>query len=374
MKFHIMISEHALARTIGATIAALTIVSASVGADSLYFPPASGSWTRVDPASVGWDVTALDAALEYARTSHSSSVVILLNGRILAEREWDVDGPARYTRMRIGKTGDGRVIEDVASAQKSLVAFLAGVAEGRGKLDLSAPVDRYLGPGWSKADRSAESAITVRHLMTMTSGLNDSLVYLQPAGDVWRYNTGAYSRMIGVLEKAQGTDIQTFTHDALTAPTGMTDSRWLPRPWSAGNDAANAIGLATTGRDLARFGLLILADGKWAGNDLVRNPNYLRRMITPSQDLNPSYGLLWWLNGQLRFQSAGATASKPGSLIPAAPRDLVAALGALDRKCYIVPSRGLVVTRLGDQTGEAFDNEFWKLLTNAMPSQNPVGR
>ena len=160
-------------------------------------------------------------------------------------------------------------------------AFLAGVAESRHQLDLAAPVDRYLGTGWSKADRSAESAITVRHLVTMTSGLNDSLTYLQHAGDTWRYNTGAYSRMIGVIEKAVGTDIQAFTRDVLTGPTGMTDSRWLPRPWSAGNDAANSIGLATTGRDLARFGLLILARGKWDGNDLLQNPSYLRQMLTP---------------------------------------------------------------------------------------------
>ena len=362
------------ARTLGAAVIAALLISSTIQADSLYFPKNNSDWAHVDPTSVGWNVTALDAALDYARTAHSSSVVILLNGRILAEREWDVDGPARYARMRIGKTGAGRVIEDVASAQKSLVAFLAGVAEGRHQLDLSAPVDRYLGAGWSKADRAAESAITVRHLMTMTSGLNDSLTYLQPAGRVWQYNTGAYSRMIGVIEKAVGTDIQTFTHDVLTGPTGMADSQWLPRPWSAGNDAANSIGLATTGHDLARFGLLILAGGKWDGKDLMHNPGYLARMLTPSQGLNPSYGLLWWLNGQQRFQLAGSAAQQPGSLIPAAPRDLVAAQGALDRKCYVVPSLGLVVTRLGDQTGEAFNNEFWKLLMNAVPSQKPLER
>jgi CubicO group peptidase (beta-lactamase class C family) len=360
-----------LTRTLWATLIVAAITASPIRADNLYFPPTGSAWAHLDPASAGWDVKALDAALDYARTAHSSSIVILLNGRILAEREWDVDGPARYARMRAGKTSDGRVIEDVASAQKSLVAVLAGIAESRGKLDLNAPVDRYLGAGWSKAERSAESAITVRHLMTMTSGLNDSLAYLQYAGGVWRYNTGAYSRMIGVIEKAVGTDIQTFTHDVLIGPIGMTDSRWLPRPWTAGNDAANSIGLATTGRDLARFGLLILAGGKWDRKDLLQNPNYFRQMLTPSQDLNPSYGLLWWLNGQRRFQLAGATTSQPGSLIPAAPRDLVAAQGALDRKCYIVPSLGLVVTRLGDQTGEAFNNEFWKLLMKAVPSTKP---
>jgi len=367
-----MAAHSLLVRTLGAVVIGALLSSPASPADSLYFPKGNSVWAGVDPVRVGWNVAALDAALDYARTAHSSSVVVLLNGRILAEREWDVDGPARYTRMRVGKTSDGHVIEDVASAQKSLVAVLAGVARARGKLDLNATVDKYLGPGWSKADRAAESAITVRHLMTMTSGLDDSLNYLQPAGDTWRYNTGAYSRMIGVIEKATGTDIQTFTHDVLTAPTGMTDTRWLPRPWSAGNDAANSIGLATTGRDLARFGLLILAHGKWEGKDLLQNTDYLREMLMPSQSLNPSYGLLWWLNGQQRHQGAGATTSQQGPLIPAAPGDLVAALGALDRKCYVVPSLGLVVTRLGDQTGEAFDNEFWKLLMKAVPSRKPM--
>src|SRR5215467_7575137 len=364
-----MLSQGLLARMLGAAVIGALLVSPTSPADGPYFPKRDSDWARVDPSRVGWNLAALDAALDYARAAHSSSVVILLNGRILAEREWDVDGPARYARMRVGKTSDGRVIEDVASAQKSLVAVLAGVAEARGKLDLKAAVDKYLGPGWSKADRAAESAITVRHLITMTSGLNDSLNYLEPAGETRRYNTGAYSRMIGVIEKATGTDIQTFTHDVLTAPTGMTDTRWLPRPWSAGNDAANPIGLATTGRDLARFGLLILAHGKWEGKDVVQDQDYLREMLMPSQSLNPSYGLLWWLNGQPRFQLAGAETSQPGSLIPAAPGDLVAALGALDRKCYVVPSRGLVVTRLGDQTGDTFNNEFWKLLMKAVPSR-----
>jgi CubicO group peptidase (beta-lactamase class C family) len=354
--------------TAGAALIFAALASTPTGADSRYFPGANSGWAHVDPVSAGWDPRALDAAFEYARAAHSSSIVILLNGRILAEREWTVEGPARYTRMRVGTTSDGRVIEDVASAQKSVVAFLAGIAEGRKQLDLSAPVDRYLGAGWSKAERSREAAITVRHVMTMTSGLTDSLAYQQSAGEAWRYNTGAYSRMIGVIEKATGTNIQTFTHDVLTAPARMDDTRWLPRPWSAGNDAANAIGLATTGRDLARFGLLILAGGKWDGKDLLRNPNYLGRMLSPSQELNPSYGLLWWLNGQPRFQLAGATTSQAGSLIPAAPPDLVAALGALDRKCYVVPSLNLVVTRLGDQTGEAFNNEFWKLLMKAIPA------
>jgi hypothetical protein len=82
-------------------------------------------------------------------------------------------------------------------------------------------------------------------------------------------------------------------------------------------------------------------------------------MLKPSQDLNPSYGLLWWLNGQRR--------------VPSAPPDLVAADGALDRKLYVVPSMRLVVARLGAQTSDDlrlardWDDQFWKLLMKAAP-------
>ena len=58
--------------------------------EELYFPPDSGEWERIDPASAGWDTEALEAVLHYAGQQRSSGVVILLNGRILAERYWEV--------------------------------------------------------------------------------------------------------------------------------------------------------------------------------------------------------------------------------------------------------------------------------------------
>jgi len=57
-----------------------------------------------------------------------------------------------------------------------------------------------------------------------------------------------------------------------------------------------------------------------------------------------------------------------GPLIPTAPRDLVAALGALQRKLYVVPSQHLVVTRLGDNCPPP-DTKLWQLLTAAQISQ-----
>ena len=84
--------------------------------------------------------------------------------------------------------------------------------------------------------------------------------------------------------------------------------------------------------------------------------------------MNPSYGLLWWLNGKPVRRANGATAEV---LNPEAPKDMVCAIGAGGRYIFVVPSLGLVVTRTGDQAdvnGEApFAHEFWKRLAGAVP-------
>ncbi len=336
-------------------------------------PPADEPIATLDAAQAGWDVAALDAALAFAGSHGTTGLVVVHNGRIVAERYWDepADVSERLERMVTGKTADGHTIEDVASVQKSVIAFLAGVAEGRGLLDLEQPVAKYLGEGWSAAPADQEAAILVRHLMSMTSGLAEDGAYSDRAGEVWRYNTRVYSRMLQVLEAATGSDIHQLTSTWLTDRIGMSDSGWTPRPWLAGAEDANKVGFSTSARDLARFGLLILAEGVWRDDDLLGNPGYLARALDSSQDLNPSYGLLWWLNGKDAIMSTGPDAARrPGPMLPTAPDDLVAAQGALGRRCFVVPSLGLVVTRLGDQPDEPreFDTRLWELLIAAMPT------
>jgi len=311
----------------------------------------------------------LRAALDYARSENSSGVVILYQGRIVVDENWTVEkGSAessrRYERMLQGTTADGHAIEDVASVQKSIISYLAGIAIGQGKLDMTKPVSAYLGEGWSKAPVEKENAITVRHIMTMTSGLNDALRYLAPAGSKWRYNTGAYSQMLLILQKAFGEDIESISWKYLVDPIGMGDTEWTPRPWAARMDAANKLGFATTTRDLARFGLLIQAGGVWNGTDLLQSPGYLQRALSSSQNMNPAYGLLWWLNSGKGYRLPTGLPKK-GSMIVSAPADLVGAMGALGRKVYVVPSLGLVVTRLGNSPDRSFDSEFWKRLMAA---------
>ena len=123
------------------------------------------------------------------------------------------------------------------------------------------------------------------------------------------------------------------------------------------------------------------ADGPWATVDPgdagwdAADARAVDQATQPSQDLNPAYGYLWWLNGQsFRLGAAGASRND-GPLIASAPPDLVAAQGALDKKLYVVPSLDLVVTRLGDRgsiEGSSFNDAFWDLLIQAAPPRPGV--
>jgi len=323
------------------------------GSTDLYFPPIDGKWETVSLEESGWNAAKLGMAMEYAGQQNSSGVVILYRGRILAEHYWELkyseDERSLYKYMLVETTSDGRTIEDVASVQKSVISFLAAIAREQGILDLDRTVASYIGHGWSKASPKQESSITVRHLMSMTSGLNNSLNYMHPAGAVWEYNTGAYSIMVPVLTNITNMDINQLTLRWLTLPVGMLESRWEHRRWVQNNHAANTIGFATSARDLARFGLLVLAEGKWNGHAVLKNPKYLSEALQPSQNLKQSYGLLWWLIG---------------------PDNAIAALGKLSRIVFIVPNKNIVIVRLGDQTKDKnrdFRRKFWEIISTAMP-------
>ena len=337
--------------------------------DERYFPPdqGDGKWQTITPAEAGFDASGVEKTLDYAEAQRSSGVVVLFDGRILAERYWQVPEAegSRYKNMLAAETTDGRAIEDVASAQKSVVSLLAGIAEGKGLLDLAAPVSLYLGEGWSKAAAEQEAAITVEHIMSMNSGLLIDRTFEAPAGDKWRYNTNVYSRLLAVLEAVSGLSVDECTAQWLTVPIGMSDSSWVPRPWITSGQDANVVGFGTTARDLARLGLLVLRGGQWSGVDILGNPSYLERSTNSSQQLNPAYGYLWWLNGRERGIRGGDEFQ--GELIPSAPADLYLASGALGRKCYVAPSMTLVVTRLGDAPEQGFDEEFWRRLMAAAP-------
>src|SRR5690606_1033876 len=74
-------------------------------------------------------------------------------------------------------------------------------------------------------------------------------------------------------------------------------------------------------RSMARFGLLLLANGSW-GNDQILPSKFLKKMTQPSQKLNPSYGYLTWLNGKKSYLLPQTQRVFQGELVPSGPSDM----------------------------------------------------
>jgi CubicO group peptidase (beta-lactamase class C family) len=167
-----------------------------------------------------------------------------------------------------------------------------------------------------------------------------------------------------VLTAASKQSLEAITHDWLTGPAGMTYTAWRQRP-AAFAKVGNPTGLVTSPRDVATFGQIVLDGGKARDGRRIVSEASLKAMFTRSAT-NPAYGRLWWLNGVSQTIRAGGRPT-PGPLIPAAPADLVAALGALGRKLYVVPSEKLLVVRLGATPPDKdFDQQLWLRLSKAL--------
>lgn len=193
-----------------------------------------------------------------------------------------------------------------------------------------------------------------------------------------------------IIERQSGRSCQDVFDELLFTPLGMTRSEWRPRPQMVDPAGWTLSGLHSTARDMARFGLAVLAGGRWDGRDLGCDAGYLAASLAASQPLNPSYGMLWWIFDAERACVPGL---RPGDapdprkafggielarpLAPSAPRGTRGGMGAGDQRLYLVPERGLVVVRHGRPAGQmaaaggGFDEQFWKRLAPALPGEEP---
>lgn len=332
-------------------------------APELFFPESDSDWKRLKASDLNWNELALKDMLRYAGGQKSSAILVLWRGQIVVERYWNVAGSQKYKIKLHGKDNQGHALEDVASIQKSLAAILLGIALDKKLLNLDDPVTKHLGEGWSNASLAEESEIKLKHLISMSSGLNDQLEFQSKPDRRWKYNTNAYSQIVNVLEAASGLDRKLLTEQWLSA-LQMKNSSWKVRRFATIDPKSNHHGWVTSARDLARLGLLVLANGDWAGQPVVKDKNYIREMLESSQSLNPSYGYLWWLNGKSHTVRAGRF--REGPLNPNAPQEMVAGLGALGRRLYVVPNLDLVMVRLGDQPEVNFDTQLWAYFSKVL--------
>ncbi len=201
----------------------------------------------------------------------------------------------------------------------------------------------------------------------MTTGLNEAnftsslptdLTYLANAGTRWAYHNGPYTLLQSVVENATNTNFSDYFNEKIASKIGLNGF------WFTTGDLH--IYRSNT-RSMARFGLLILNQGSWNTEQLI-NQTYFNAMTNTSQNINKSYGYLWWLNGKENFMKPSSQVVYDGSIIPNAPNDLIVALGANDQKIYVIPSKNMVVVRCGDSAGttnlaiSGFDNLLWEKI------------
>lgn len=331
--------------------------------------PAPEQSTQVATDANGWNAAALSEVVNYVESQKTTGFLIIQDNKTIYEHNWpltDADAVFR-TNFVHGQAADGALREDVASQQKSFVALLIGVGIDKGKIDIAKPVSAYLGAGWSKTTPEQEAAISVRNLMEMNSGLKENLTFDAAPDTKFFYNTPAYALLKPVLEKASGMELWLVSQLWLTKIGDMHDTGWEQRP-AAFSDVGNPTGLVTTPRDIARMGQIVLDGGTKPNGARIISKAQLDALFVRTKT-NPAYGHLWWLNGGEETVSVGpGSLRRAGQFIEAAPRDMIAAMGAMDRKLFIAPSMKLIVVRTGQAAPDKdFNEKLWQLVTKAMP-------
>jgi CubicO group peptidase (beta-lactamase class C family) len=242
------------------------------------------------------------------------------------------------------------------------------MAQREGLMDITRSSATYLGSGWSSCTPQQEDAITVRHHLTMTTGIGfdrgndncttpDCLRYRAAPGTIWDYHNACYLLLQDMVEKASNTTYQLYYTRKLAQPLGMGGI------WFNGTLYSKPLAMA-------RFGLMLLAGGVWNGDTIIKDRQYFDAMVNTSQQLNKSYGYLFWLNGKGSYMQPSIPIVWPSDLVPSAPKDMYAGMGKNDQRVYVVPSQRMVVVRMGnpgDTSAPAisgYDDALWRRINN----------
>lgn len=349
-------------QTLAFTVLLTLFLAASTLSSQTYFPPkGSDVWETVTLDELGWCKDKLDSLIDHLRENDTKAFIVLKDGRIAVE--WYASDFTKDDNWYW------------ASAGKVVTATLVGILREQRVIDIDQPSRRYLGNGWTSLTDEQEEAITVWHHLTMTSGLDDGtgdpyctdpdcLVYMAEPGTRWAYHNAPYTLLDGVIEGASAKTLNSQFITLLSQPTGMNGA-FLKQGF-------NNV-LFSTPRAMARFGLLALNNFVWDGDTILGDQEYITSMVTPSQDLNRSYGYLWWLNGQESFMLPRLQFTFPGPITPNAPADAYYGLGKNDQIVCVVPSENIVVVRMGNaaspdgpDVATTFANEMWDLIRGMM--------
>lgn len=314
--------------------------------------------------------SALARARDYAAERNSSALIVWKDGAIEFE---DYFGDF---------TSDSDIISK--SLAKPLTALLIGRAIELGYIEsLDQAVADFI-IEWR--DDPVRSRITIRHLLSMSSGLlpqalgggpEDLLyrAYLHPRhaeiiindypvsdepGSVYEYSNANAELIAPIIERATGMRYAAFVSGALLEPIGASGGTvWVNR---AGGTAHSGCCMMLPARSWLRMAILVLQGGVWNGERLLPD-GYISEMRNPSPE-NAHYGLGLWLAGPyLRYRGFANPRIKEGRIFHSEPyldKDLVLFDGNSNQVVYIVPSQTMVILRTGSKPSPAreWDNSF----------------
>jgi CubicO group peptidase (beta-lactamase class C family) len=339
-----------------AATAALLVLGSSARAAVRASPPQPGTrWTKVAPASVGLDPGKLQQIAATAKQGRSNCLVVVRDGKLAGE--WYFNGTHPDTT------------QDIYSATKSVSSTLVGIAQDDGDLKIADSASQWI-PSWRG---TPAQAVTARDLLSMDSGRDWSfpidysqllhapnrsafalgLPQTSAPGQVWAYNNSAVQTLQPLLKAATGTGVTGFARRRLFAPLGMTHTEMTTD--RAGN-AQTFEGVRSTCRDMARFGVMMLDQGRWGSRRVVSSDWVKQATATSSTKLNAGYGYLWWVNhyGVLSSPEAATSlaraenpSTKKGRIVPGAPNEMYWALGLGNQLVQVDPGTQTVVVRLG---------------------------
>lgn len=214
-------------------------------------------------------------------------------------------------------------LHDCRSVSKSITAACVGIAVRKGLIkSIDDPIYPYFSQYEKKFDAQKKS-ITIRHLLTMKSGLkwNEDISYRDPRntelrmdmssdpigfilsrpmvskpGEDWNYNGGNTQLLAEIIQSVSGLSIDKFAERKLFLPLGIDKYEWLPL---IKNMPAAASGVRLRSRDLLKFGMLFRDNGNWQ-DKLILNEDWVIQSLSPqmgrpsTKDKNPGYGFQFW--------------------------------------------------------------------------------
>jgi CubicO group peptidase (beta-lactamase class C family) len=292
-------------------------------------------------------------------------------------------------RIRDGATSPSNnpmdSLHDVRSVSKSVVSACIGIAIAQGKIKSEKLNIWDYFPEYSELKSGMKSNLTIKDLLTMTSGLdmNEMVPYadspnterqtnhspdpirfilsrqpINQPGTIWNYSGGCTELLGAIIKKVSGMTVDEYAAEYIFKPLGVRDFSWvrLPSTQTRKGDPAAASGLRLTSRDMMKFGLLYVNEGKWKNKQIISSDwvgRTLQFYTTAVEDPKTYYGYQFW----------GADVTVNNSKINA-----YAAMGKGGQVILIIPALELVVVVTAGNYSTGVDRSYDMIANEIYPA------